>query len=252
MPSSAIKSTRRLTTDLSSFMFGMPYMSRPPARSWRSTTHTRAPRRAKSHAATRPAGPEPTTATLGAPLPAGSKRRGPPWAHCQSEMARSLSWMVSASSLRARLHAASHKAGHTRLVNSGMGLVSAKRSAACSHRPRHTRSFHSGIRLCSGQPEGLAFPNGAPTWQNATPHAMQRLACSRVRSSGTGSYSSSKSRLRSCTGRRLWARRPCSKNAPGFPISYFPSVMASNAICSASVRDLPAASASATTFITRS
>ena len=83
--------TRRVTTDLSSFMLGMPYMSRPPVRSWRSTTVTRAPLRASSQALTRPAGPDPTTATLGASAAAGSKRAGPPCAHCQSLMARSLS-----------------------------------------------------------------------------------------------------------------------------------------------------------------
>ena len=66
-------------------------MSRPPGRSSRSNTVTRAPRRASSHAATRPAGPEPTTATVGASSPAGSKRRGPPFAHSWSLIARSLS-----------------------------------------------------------------------------------------------------------------------------------------------------------------
>ena len=136
MPSSSMSFTRRVTTSFSSFMLGMPYMRRPPARSARSTTVTRAPRRASSQAATRPAGPEPTTATLGASAAAGAKRAGPPLAHCQSEMARSLSWMVSGSSARPRLQAASHRAGHTRLVNSGIGLVSERRSAAWAHWPR--------------------------------------------------------------------------------------------------------------------
>ena len=131
-----MSATRRSTTSFSSFMLGMPYMSRPPARSARSTTLTRQPRRASSHAAARPAGPEPTTVTRGASDAAGSKRLGPPWAHSQSEMARSLSWMVSGSSSRPRLQAASHSAGHTRLVNSGSGEVSARRSAASRQSPR--------------------------------------------------------------------------------------------------------------------
>ena len=93
-------------------------------------------------------------------------------------MARSLSWIVSGSSWQPRLQAASHSAGHTRLVNSGSGDVSAKRSAASAIWPRHKRSFHSGMRLCRGQPDGRAFPKLTPVWQNATPHIMQRLACS--------------------------------------------------------------------------
>ena len=163
MPSSRMSATRRSTTDFSSFMLGMPYMSRPPGRSSRSNTVTRAPRRASSHAATRPAGPEPTTATVGTPSPAGSKRCGPPLAHSWSLIARSLSWIVVGwPSTEPRLHAASHSAGHTRLVNSGMGEVSDRRSAASSQRPRYTSSFHSGIRLCSGQPLGRALPKLAP------------------------------------------------------------------------------------------
>ena len=65
-----------------------------------------------------------------------AERAGPPCAHSQSEMARSLSWMVSGSSSRPRLQAASHRAGQTRLVNSGSGLVSERRFAASAHWPR--------------------------------------------------------------------------------------------------------------------
>ena len=114
----------------------MPYMRSPPARSSRSATQTRAPWRASSHAAASPAGPDPTTATRGASAAARGKRRGPPCAHSQSEIARSLSWIVSGSSSRPRLQAASHRAGHTRLVNSGSGEVSASRSEASRQRPR--------------------------------------------------------------------------------------------------------------------
>ena len=51
-------------TDLSSFMFGMPYMRRPPTRSSRSNTVMLWPRWFNSSAQARPAGPEPTIATL--------------------------------------------------------------------------------------------------------------------------------------------------------------------------------------------
>ena len=198
-------------------------MSRPPGRSSRSNTVTRAPRRASSHAATRPAGPEPITATVGASSPAGSKRRGPPFAHSWSLIARSLSWIVVGwPSTEPRLHAASHNAGHTRLVNSGMGEVSDRRSTASSQRPRYTSSFHSGIRLCSGQPLGRALPKLAPIWQNATPHIMQRLAWARRASSSSSTYSGSKSRLRSSTGRSSWVTRSISRKAPGLPMALTP------------------------------
>ena len=94
--------------------------------------------------------------------------------------------VVGSPSTDPRLHAASHRAGHTRLVNSGMGLVSDRRAAASSQLPRYTSSFHSGMRLCRGQPLGRADPNGVPAWQKATPHIMQRLAWAR-RSSSSGS-----------------------------------------------------------------
>ena len=49
---------------LSSFMFGMPYMSRPPMRSARSNTVTQWPAWLSCAAARKPAGPEPMTATF--------------------------------------------------------------------------------------------------------------------------------------------------------------------------------------------
>ena len=56
MPSASRSLTRRSTIDLSSFMFGMPYMSRPPTRSSRSKTVTSWPARLSCAAAARPAG----------------------------------------------------------------------------------------------------------------------------------------------------------------------------------------------------
>ena len=103
-----------------------------------------------------------------------------------------------------RLHAASHRAGHTRLVNSGRGEVSARRSAAARPlRPRQMSSFHSGMRLCSGHPLVRARRTICPIDRKATPHIMQRLACSRRTSSPGSRYSGSKSRVvhRSAAGR---------------------------------------------------
>ena len=51
-------------THFSSFMLGMPYMSSPPTRSARSYTVTLCPRLLSRSATDRPAGPEPTTATV--------------------------------------------------------------------------------------------------------------------------------------------------------------------------------------------
>ncbi len=64
-PSASICAMRGSTTFcLSSFMLGMPYMSRPPTRSARSKTVTEWPALLSCAAAHRPAGPEPTTATF--------------------------------------------------------------------------------------------------------------------------------------------------------------------------------------------
>ena len=76
-PSSAISPVRRETTSLSSFMFGMPYISSPPMRPARSYTVTRCPARFSWSAAARPAGPLPTTATVLPVRVSGGDRRDP-------------------------------------------------------------------------------------------------------------------------------------------------------------------------------
>ena len=63
-PSACMSLMRRSMTDLSSFMLGMPYISRPPTRSARSNTVTAWPRLFRYSATDRPDGPLPTTATL--------------------------------------------------------------------------------------------------------------------------------------------------------------------------------------------
>ena len=73
----------------------------------------------------------------------------------------SLSFTVTGWPFRPQVQAASHKAGHTRPVNSGKSLVFSSRSKARPSFLRYTRSFHSGTRLCSGQPETIPF-NTAP------------------------------------------------------------------------------------------
>ena len=133
-------------------------MSRPPGRSSRSTTVTRAPdARAPMPLPDQQDRSPPRQPWVRPPLPAQSDadRRLP---HSWSLIARSLSWIVVGwPSTDPGCTPPRTSAGHTRLVNSGMGEVSDRRSAASSQRPRYTRSFHSGIRLCSGQPLGRAF-----------------------------------------------------------------------------------------------
>lgn len=64
VPSARICSTRRLMCRFSILNSGMPYRSSPPTRSARSYTATVWPARVSCWAAARPAGPEPTTATV--------------------------------------------------------------------------------------------------------------------------------------------------------------------------------------------
>ena len=101
-------------------------------------------------------------------------------------MARSFSRTdTGAPAAMPQVQAASHKAGHTRLVNSGNRLVAIRRCSASSHRPWYTRSFHSGIRLCSGQPLAIP-PIIMPLWQKGTPQSMQRAPWACCSSSGSG------------------------------------------------------------------
>ena len=136
---------------------------------------TRAPRRASSRRMRDPRDPTPTTPTRGASSPAGSKRSGPPCSHTQSEMKRSLSWMVVGSpSTVPRLQAASQSAGHTRLVNSGSGEVSAKRCAGArpSFRGTQDRSTR-GSGCAEGSRSGARARRRCPLGRTA-----RRTSCS--------------------------------------------------------------------------
>ena len=135
-PSASISSSRRRTTDLSSFMLGMPYISRPPGRSARSNTVTLCPRRLSRSAQARPEGPEPTTATRFPVRTLGGRGTMSPWAQASSMMPSSFSRTVTGSPWRPQVQAASHRAGHTRPVNSGKLLVFSSRSRAWPKLPR--------------------------------------------------------------------------------------------------------------------
>ena len=159
-------STRRSTRHLSSFIMGIPYISKPPMRSARSYTVTSWPARFSWSAAASPAGPDPTTATVKPVRCCGWTGVTQPSSKPRSTIACSISLMVTAGSVIPRTHAPSQGAGQTRPVNSGKLLVAWRRSSAARHSPRYTRSFHSGIRLSTGQPSS--------DWQKGTPQSIQR------------------------------------------------------------------------------
>ena len=127
---------RRASTDLSSFMFGMPYMSRPPGASLRSYTVTWWPWRLSRKAADRPAGPLPTTATVAPVRTFGGRGMTQPCSQAVSARYSSISRIVTASPFSAQVHEASHGAGQTRPVNSGNGDVASRRRQAWRVKPR--------------------------------------------------------------------------------------------------------------------
>ena len=121
---------------LSSFMFGMPYMSRPPRRSSRSNTVTGWPALLSCSAAARPAGPEPMTATFLPVRISGGSGSTQPSSQPRSMIAPSMFLIVTGGSLMPSTQEPSHGAGQTRPVNSGKLLVLCRRSSASRHRPR--------------------------------------------------------------------------------------------------------------------
>ena len=137
MPDCSISSIRRNTISrLSSFMFGMPYISNPPGRSSRSSTVTRCPARLSCSAAARPAGPEPMTATFLPLRVFGVSGRTQPSSQPRSMISASMFLIVTAGSLMPSTHEPSHGAGQTRPVNSGKLFVMCRRSSASCQRPR--------------------------------------------------------------------------------------------------------------------
>src|SRR5215218_7364674 len=110
----------------------MPYMSRPPIRSSFSKTVTLCPAQLSCWAVARPAGPEPTTATLLPVLFSGGGGLGAtqPSSKARLIIESSISLMVTGSSLIVSTQAGSHGAGHSIPVNSGKLLV------ACSLLPQ--------------------------------------------------------------------------------------------------------------------
>ena len=127
IPSSFITSTLRSITHFSSFILGIPYISRPPTRSSRSNTVTLWPRLFNWSAAAKPAGPEPMTATRFPVLIFGGFGPAIPVSYARRIMAPSFSLMATGVPFNPQVQAASHGAGHTREVNSGKLLVFFKR-----------------------------------------------------------------------------------------------------------------------------
>mmetsp|Transcript_11620 Transcript_11620/g.25894 ORF Transcript_11620/g.25894 Transcript_11620/m.25894 type:complete len:296 (-) Transcript_11620:319-1206(-) len=175
MPSSASKLTLLATLSLSSFMFGMPYISNPPTRSSLSYTVTLWPNWLSWSAAAMPAGPLPTTATLMPVRYFGTRAWIQPSSQARSTIAYSMFLMVTGLSTSPATQAPSQGAGHTRPVNSGKLLVACSLSMAWRHWFLNTSSFHSGIRLFTGQPVCV--------WQNGVPQSMHRAACTVVSTS---------------------------------------------------------------------
>ncbi len=99
-------------------------------RSARSNTTTACPARVSCCAAARPAGPEPTTATLRPVRTVGTTGAIHPSDHARSTISTSTCLMVTGSWLMPSTQAASHGAGQRRPVNSGKLLVAWSRSIA--------------------------------------------------------------------------------------------------------------------------
>ncbi len=131
-----MSSVRRWTTPLSSFMFGMPYISRPPTRPARSKTVTWWPARLSWSAAASPAGPLPITATVNPVRVSGGLGMIQPSSHARSAISASIILIATGSPLIPTVHEPSQGAGQTRPVNSGKLLVKWRRMLASCHWPR--------------------------------------------------------------------------------------------------------------------
>ncbi len=117
-------------------MGGMPYIRRPPIRSSRSNTVTVWPALLSCAAQARPAGPEPTTATVLPVRRSGGSATIHPSSNPLSTIAHSMVLMLTAGSLMPSTQEPSQGAGQTRPVNSGKLLVLCSRSRASCHCPR--------------------------------------------------------------------------------------------------------------------
>ena len=153
--------------DFSILNSGIPYRSNPPILSARSYTTTVCPARVSCCAAARPAGPDPTTATVLPDNRSGINGTTRFSKKASSIVRSSTCLMVTASALIATTQAVSQGAGHNLPVNSGKLLVACNLSIASTFSPRQIKSFHSGIKL----------PSGQPWWQNGTPQSMHLPAC---------------------------------------------------------------------------
>ena len=163
---------------MSAFMFGTPYIMRPPTRSERSYTVTAVPGFVELvRGGDDPRDPEPITATFLPVRVAGGVGTIHPSSNPRSMIVHSMDLIVTGFSMIPSVHDPSHGAGHTRPVNSGKLFVSWRRSSASRHLPWCTSSFHSGILLPRGHPLPV-------WWQYGVPQSMHRALC--VASSDVG------------------------------------------------------------------
>src|SRR5215468_10211524 len=93
------------------------------------------PTRASCCAHARPAGPDPTTATVLPVLADGGSASTQPSSKARSTIAHSIVLMVTGLSRMLSVHEASHGAGQTRPVNSGKLLVECRLKDASRHAP---------------------------------------------------------------------------------------------------------------------
>src|SRR5579862_8874312 len=122
----ALRISRRFsTTSFSSLKGGMPKVSSPPMRGWRSNTTGRTPLRVRMSAHARPAGPAPTTATH-LPVARTLDMSGfQPCLNASSVMYFSIAPMVTAPRPSLSVQAPSHRrsCGQMRPHTSGSELV---------------------------------------------------------------------------------------------------------------------------------
>ena len=124
----------------------------------------------------RPAGPEPTMATLFSVLTFGASGIIIPLEYAYSMIKFSFSLTLTGSPLSPQVQAASQRAGQTLEVNSGKLFVIRSLWAAASYSFVKIRSFHSGIKLLRGQPDTIPII-GLPFWQKGTPQSIHLDAC---------------------------------------------------------------------------
>ena len=196
MPSAAIRSTRRCTIVLSSFMLGMPYMSKPPMRSARSKTVTLWPARFSCAAHAKPGGSRADDRDFLASALGGRLRSDP--ALCQAVVDdRALDvldrdrWPFNAEHARAFARRRTNPAGEFREI---VGLVQALERFFPKSAIDQIVPFRNQV---VDRATGSHAADQWPVWQNGMPQSMQRAPWSRSLSSVKCSWNSFQSLIRS-------------------------------------------------------